>query len=84
MGICGPSFCHLVDDQSVNELFGTVKPYGKPCELHEQQMSHMVLSINDSSSIFSSMVPSLTSIAKKLILLNFENFAKFKFFLLKT
>ena len=58
------SFCDLVDVQSVIELFGTGKPCGKPCELHEK-MSHRVLSRNDSSSIFSAIVPSLTSIAKK-------------------
>ena len=27
--------CDLVDVQSVIELFGTVKPCGKPCELHK-------------------------------------------------
>ena len=67
-----------MDVQSVIELFGTGKPCGKPCELHEK-MSHRVLSRNDSSSIFSAIVPSLTSIAKKKILLHFENFAKFLF-----
>ena len=39
-------------------------------------MSHTVLPINVFSSTFSYMVPSVTSVANRLILLNFESFEK--------
>ena len=43
-------------------------------------MSHMVLPINVFSSTFSYMVPSVTSVANRLILLNFESFEEKKSF----
>ena len=41
-------------------------------------MSHTVLPINVFSSTFSYMVPSVTSVANRLILLNFESFEEEK------
>ena len=43
-------------------------------------MSHMVLPINVFFSTFSYMVPSVTSVANRLILLNFESFEEKKSF----
>ena len=43
-------------------------------------MSHTVLPINVFSSTFSYMVPSVTSVANRLILLNFESFEEKKSF----